>query len=73
MHPWHDWGGWGMGWMGMWLFWLVLFALVIWALMRRAPRDPIPEGPEDIVRKRFARGEIDATEFKNLLDELRKG
>lgn len=72
MYPWHGcMGGWGMmG--GMWFFWLVPFAFFIWALMRREGRPPLMEGPEDIIKKRFARGEIDAAEYRKLLDELRK-
>lgn len=61
--------GWGMGWGGwlfMGLFWLVLLGLILFLVVRLLPGAgsagtgrPPEETPEDILDKRFARGEID--------------
>ncbi len=61
------WYGGGMGygaWMFMGLFWLVLLGLIIWAVVRLLPngRDGgrgEADSPEEILDRRFARGEID--------------
>ncbi len=65
-----DWGmGWGMGF--GWLFWLVIIGLIIWAVKtlsdRNRPSEPYRPAGEDaleILKKRFARGEIDEKEFE---------
>ncbi len=66
---------WGMGWgMGFgWLFWLLIIGLVVFAVQRAtAPRtnETLREREDalDILKKRYARGEITAEEF----DEMRK-
>jgi putative membrane protein len=67
------WYGGGMGygaWMFMGLFWLVLLTVIIWAVVRLLParRDGAGRGdqdsPEDILDRRFARGEIDAETYQ---------
>jgi putative membrane protein len=69
------WYGGGMGagaWMFMGLFWLVLLGLIIWAVVRLLPgRDggsghggAGPETPEEILDRRFARGEIDLETYQ---------
>lgn len=69
-------GGFGFGWMGMLiqlLLLLGLLALIAWAVVRIFPtnrdsgdvhRDPRKESAEEILRGRFARGEIDAEEYE---------
>src|SRR5512140_1459319 len=67
------WSGGGMGygaWMFMGLFWLLLLGLIIWAVVRLLP-DRRGDGarrdvdtPEDILDKRFARGEIDLETYQ---------
>ncbi|WP_327673362.1 SHOCT domain-containing protein [Kitasatospora sp. NBC_00458] len=88
MTYWNDHGmnGWGFGLMavGMLLFWgLVVVAVVL--LVRhlvQTPRNPqgtnpsppperIP--PEQLLAERFARGEIDADEYRHRLEVLRSG
>lgn len=70
MH-WQTW--WHAG--GMWLFWLAVL-LVIGAviyLAARTTRKPEPPGesPEAILKKRYARGEIDREEYERALKDLR--
>jgi putative membrane protein len=69
-----EWGGWP--WLApLWLlFWaLVLFLVVRFALGRRrwrgGPADPLAEA-RSILAQRFARGEIDAEEYRGRLAEL---
>ncbi len=68
MYGWH--GGWGMMLFGP-LFMLLLVvgvvALVIWALRQHggvAPSAPPGRNAVDILKERFARGEIDKEEFE---------
>lgn len=65
-----------MGWMGFWwLLALVLLLVFVWALARGAamnspPRDE--DSPEAILKRRYARGELDEQEFERRLGNLRK-
>lgn len=67
------WYGGGMGfgaWMFMGVFWLVLLGVIIWAVVRLLPdrRDGghagVIDGPEEILDRRFARGEIDLETYQ---------
>jgi putative membrane protein len=59
-------GGMGLGaWLFMGTFWVALLALIVWLVVRllpsgnrSAPGESV-ESPEDILDRRFARGEID--------------
>jgi putative membrane protein len=71
-------GGWGfgMGW-GMWIFWIVLIIIVV-ALVRligpgsgSAPSTP-DRSPMEILKARYARGEIDEEEFNRRRRQLEK-
>jgi putative membrane protein len=64
------------------VFWGGLAWLVVMLLRqgdgRLGRRDPVPSqpppaSPEDIVHERFARGEIDAEEYRHRLETLRSG
>lgn len=62
--------GWGGMWFG-WIFWLVLIGLIIWGVKTLAGQNrsqnsdrPPQESAMDILKKRFARGEINAEEFE---------
>jgi putative membrane protein len=69
-----------MFWMGLWsVFWLVLLGLAIWLLIRwlsgrttlgtpHAP--PNPPSALEILRQRYARGEIDTATFENMRERL---
>jgi putative membrane protein len=71
----------GGGWLWMLLpllFWGGLLAFAAWALIRIFPnrgggRDPgaQEESAEEILRKRFARGEIDAEEYERSIEILK--
>ncbi len=70
----------GMGWSGMGVggmfamvvFWILLIAAVVWAVSRllpgRRPQDratqPGQEAPEEILDRRFARGEVDLETYQ---------
>ena len=67
------------GWMGagMWLFWIVLIVVIV--LLVRAfagggsASPPVPQdSPLDILKARYARGEIDDEEFQRRWRELEK-
>jgi putative membrane protein len=70
--------GWGMGaagWIFMGLFWIVVIGLVVWAVAALLPgnRPGGPartESPREILDRRFARGEIDAEQYRRAREEL---
>lgn len=65
----NGWGhmmGWGWGWfggLGMLLFWVVIIALAVVLLRGRGPVQTRPD-PLDILKERFARGEISKEEYE---------
>lgn len=67
-------GWWHAG--GMWIFWiavLVVVTLVIaWASRRVGNRVSTYESPEEILQKRYARGEIGRDEYQERLEQLRR-
>jgi putative membrane protein len=59
----------GMGWLGivtMVLFWIGIVALVVWGLSNLSPRSQLRSEPDalEILRRRFAGGEISREEFE---------
>ncbi len=73
------WGnfGWGMGlgWIYMIVFWAAIFTAVIYLvkLVERKSGSEVPhETPLDVIKHRFAQGEITKDEFERMKDELRK-
>ncbi|MFW6201111.1 MAG: SHOCT domain-containing protein [Gemmatimonadota bacterium] len=76
-------GAWGWGMMFfMMLFWIAVIALVVWLIVRLTRGDGAPGGTggavrgdraEEILRERYARGEIDRDSFERMLDDLRRG
>jgi putative membrane protein len=78
MMDWADNSGWSLWWMlPMMLFMVVLVGAVIWALIAVAgPRTTSTAASarrtaEDILNERFARGEIDASEYRERIDAIR--
>ncbi len=74
-----NWGnyGWGMGsgWIFMVLFWaLVILGIVyiVQAVSRKAGQSGAEETPLDILKKRYAKGEITKEEFERMKDDLLK-
>lgn len=68
-------GGWGMGFgLLMWLVPLAIIGLVAWLALRGVPRasERSQESAEDVLRRRFASGEIDAEEYERRLSVLRR-
>ena len=71
-----DWG-FGMG-FGMWIFWIIVIAMIV-ALVRIAfgtESNKKPSNPHDdaleILKQRYARGEIDKDEYEYMKKELDK-
>jgi putative membrane protein len=70
-------GHWGMGLM-MPLFWVLLIAVVV-SLFNRTTRQsreltsPLSDGPDavELLKQRYAKGEIDKTEFRSKMDDIR--
>lgn len=65
----YGWGGMGFGMIGMALFWILLLVAIV-ALVRgtrgsgTAAGQPPGKSGIDILKERYARGEIDKTEFE---------
>jgi putative membrane protein len=67
-------------WVLMSVFWVALIALIVWAAVQlfpnrggSAPERKEPEGPEEILDRRLARGEIDPETYDALRAKLRGG
>jgi putative membrane protein len=63
-----------MGWMGIW--WIVgaaLIAVVIWALLRssRGSMSGSSQSPEQLLKRRYAKGEIEHETYQRMLTELK--
>ncbi|MDA8122849.1 MAG: SHOCT domain-containing protein [Deltaproteobacteria bacterium] len=75
MYNWQ--GTWHMGGVWMVLWWIAgvaVVAAVIWLLASR-PRNGPPmdnDSPETILKRRYARGEIDRDEYLRRLEDFRK-
>jgi putative membrane protein len=72
---WHDSMMFGGGF--MWLVWLLLIAGVAWLVAtlvasRGRRGDSTGTSATDIVKERYARGEIDRTEYEQKLQDLRR-
>ena len=70
-------GGWGFGMgPGMWIFWIVLIVIVVALVKMAGPGSGSPDTPDktpmEILKARYARGEIDEEEFNRRRRELEK-
>lgn len=69
------WGGWGGPWFLLFpLFWLIVIGLFIFFGRRAWRRNRAFEqskGAETVLRERYARGEVDETEYRQRLEVLR--
>ncbi len=70
----HD-GFMGGMWYG-WIFWLVILVLIIWVIVsqlnknKRDTQSPQQESALDILKKRYAKGEITKEEFERMKKDL---
>lgn len=73
------WGGGSAGWtmsVGMAAFWVGVIALIIFGIraLVGAPGSQAPRGPQEsaleVLKRRYAAGEIDATEFQQKKPEV---
>lgn len=72
-----DWYGWGMGggWLFMALFWVLVIAGVVYLIKVFADRSRTTEKGDtalDILKKRYAGGEITREEFERIREDLLK-
>jgi len=70
-------GGWGFGMgPGMWIFWIVLIVIIVALVKAFAPgggaSSSTGKSPMEILKARYARGEIDEEEFNRRRSELEK-
>lgn len=56
----------------MWIFWIVLIVLVIWIVQGSLGNNNTPKGENalEILKKRYAKGEIDKVEYDRMRKEL---
>lgn len=61
-------GGTATGWISMILFWAVIILLIVWLYKQITGAEPKPamteETPLEILKRRYAKGEIDKNEFE---------
>ncbi len=73
MGPGMMWGGWGMGWIFMIIFWGLLIVGLIFLIRYFMGATKAGKGEEtalEILKKRYARGEIDKEEFEQKKRDL---
>lgn len=65
--------GTGMG-IGMWIFWIVLILIVVFLIKALVGNEPVNnpnnETPLEILRKRYASGEISREQYEQMKKEL---
>lgn len=77
MMGWYQDGMGGAGWLVMLLIMVAFWGLVVWGVValfrdtRSADARPGHQNPLDVLDERFARGEIDETEYRARADVLR--
>ncbi len=74
----YGYGGHGYGWHTWWMWsWPVLLlgfvVWVVWVMSRRPQGARYEESAEDLLRRRYAAGEIDDEEFRRCREQLRSG
>ena len=68
-HSWMDGGMWFS-----WIFWIIIIVLVVWLIVDRSNKNklnyPQQETAFDILRKRYAKGEITKEQFEQMKKDL---
>jgi putative membrane protein len=70
----HEWMGGGM-WFG-WFFWIIVVVLIIWLVVNQSNRSRQnyethrQETAIDILKKRYAKGEISKEQFEQMMKEI---
>lgn len=70
----NGWMGGGM-WFG-WVFWIVIIAIIIWLVVNQSNKNkqnyqpPHQESAMDILKMRYAKGEISKEEFERMKKEI---
>lgn len=68
--------GWWMWWMPLaWVLGLALLIALAWVILRTTgafPGRSTEENPEQILKRRYARGEIDREEYERRLADIRR-
>lgn len=68
------WHGWYMEWMA--IFWIALIILIVWLLVRAGTISNPPAqhraSPEEILKRRYASGEITQEDYQRMLNEIRR-
>jgi putative membrane protein len=63
------------GGMFMWLIWIIIIGAIVYLIVNRSkisgkPGGPANECPEDILKRRYARGEITKEEYERLKSDI---
>ena len=68
--------GWWWHMSGMWIFWIALILLAVlsvrWLSNSPTGRERSPESPIDVLKRRYAQGEIEKEEYERKLADLRR-
>ena len=74
----HD-GFMGGMWFG-WIFWIAVVGVIVWAILRFTQKQTYPKSntqneksPLDILKERYAKGEITKAEFDKMKKDLSNG
>lgn len=59
----------------MWLIWIIIAGVIVYFVLDRSKRagrsnDPLGESPLEILKKRYARGEITKEEYDRLKSDI---
>ncbi len=72
---WHNMGFGGMMWYG-WFFWIIILGAIVYLIVRLTSQSSRSSGNQqgetalDILKKRYARGEISKEEFESMKKDL---